>query len=102
MAKRRFVPGEPVIFCKVKHGDNPGPRAHDISPARSGDSYAYVVDKFWVVVAILANGQLLLRTRRGKEHIVDANNPNLRRATWWERIRYRDRFPEVEQARTSA
>jgi hypothetical protein len=95
MRTPRYAPGDPVVFCKVKHSNRPGPRAHDVAPAAKGESYAYLVDKFWVVVTTLSNGQVLLRTRRGKEHVVNADHPNLRRARWWERILYRDRFPAI-------
>jgi hypothetical protein len=106
MHTQKFAPGDPVVFCKVKHSNRPGPRAHHIDPAPKGESYAYVVDKFWVVVALLGNGRVLLRTRRGKEHVVEADNPSLRRASWWERLWYRDRFPnqkpEVRSQRPEA
>jgi len=36
-----------------------------------------------------------LVTRRGKHHIVDADDPNLRAASWWERLLFRDRFPQA-------
>jgi hypothetical protein len=41
-----------------------------------------------------AEGRLVLRTRRGKQHVVAPDDERLRRPTFWERLRYRDRFPE--------
>jgi hypothetical protein len=87
--------GDPVIFCVTKHSRRPGRRAKSIHPAPHGDDYTYQVDKFWVVAAILDDGKLLLRTRRGKTHDVKVNDPNLRHATWWERLWYGDRFPQA-------
>jgi len=64
----------------------------------NGDGYSYNVDKFWVVARVLDDGRLLVVTRRGKEHVVDPGDPNLRRASWWERLKYQRRFDEVVQA----
>lgn len=99
MNARVFVPGEPVVYCKVKYSNCPGPRAHDIGPAPKGETYAYLVDKYWVVVRMVGEAQVLLRTRRGKEHTVDADCPSLRRATWWEKLFYRHRFPQLNDHR---
>ena len=57
-----------------------------------------VVDKFWIVGQVLENGRLLLKTRRGKKHVVDHGDPNLRRATLWDRIRYKARFDHLQRA----
>ena len=87
-----FKRGDWVVFCRMKHKTHPGRRARDIHPAANGDDYTYYVEKFWLVLDVLSNGQLLLQTRRGKQHVVDANDPNLRHATWLDRIRYPSRF----------
>jgi hypothetical protein len=39
------------------------------------------------------DGTVVLLTRRGKQHVVQCNNPRLRPAKWWERVLYRNRFP---------
>jgi len=89
-----YKPGDPVIYRLQKQSTHPGPRAQDIDPATSGETYSYFVEKFWVVAELHAGGgKLLLRTRRGKEHLVDANDPHLRPARWWERLIHRKRFP---------
>jgi hypothetical protein len=44
------------------------------------------------------DGTLLLKTRRGKTHIFDPSDLNLRHATIWDRIRYRRRFAELRAA----
>jgi hypothetical protein len=48
---------------------------------------------------MVGEAQVLLRTRRGKEHTVDADCPSLRRATWWEKLFYRHRFPQLSDHR---
>lgn len=64
--------------------------------AERGDTYQYVVDKYWVVQSLQDEG-LLLRTRTGKEHVVAADDPRLRLARWWERWLLADRFRDAEQ-----
>jgi hypothetical protein len=51
------------------------------------------VDKFWVVVSIVADGTLLAKTRRGKLHRLNPNDPNLRHATLLESLFGWSRFP---------
>lgn len=92
-----FHAGDWVVYRKTKFSTHPGPRAQNVNPAQRGDLYAYTVDKFWVVVDVLSNGQLILQTRRGKEHIIRADDPNLHRARWWERLLYRRRFALVAE-----
>jgi hypothetical protein len=94
---RRFQSGDWVVYRKSKHGPAPGPRARQISPATQGEDYGYVVDKFWVVAESLDDGRVRLRTRRGKEHLIPAVDPILRRARWWERWLHRSRFQDVER-----
>ena len=96
VARVMFRPGEPVIYSVTKTSTQPGPRAKAIFPAPGGDEYHYEVDKFWIVAAIRDDGKLVLRTRRGKEHVIDPQDPLLRRARWWERLVYRSRFPQFD------
>ncbi len=94
-------PGDWVVYTKPKYGVAPGPRAKEVSPNRHGEGYSYVVEKFWIVAESLSDGRLKLRTRRGKEHVVRADDSNLRRARWWERWYYRDRFRDAERVSVS-
>ncbi len=89
----KFRPGDAVIYRMEKHTTCPGPRAQNVRPELKGDYYRYVVDKFWCVAEVLSDGRLRLVTRRGKQHIVDCNDPHLRRPSWWEALIYRRRFP---------
>lgn len=84
-----------VIYRKQKVSSSPGPRASDVRPASKGDSYRYIVDKYWVVEEVLESGEVKLRTRRGKRNIVSADDPQLRVARWWERLLYRGRFEAI-------
>jgi len=98
MRCRQYRRGDPVIFRVTKHSYRPGPRARNIHPAPLGESYSYAVDKFWTVAEELGDDMLLLRTRRGKIHRIHAQDPQLRHATWWERVRYGARFPQLDFA----
>jgi hypothetical protein len=95
MYRRPFEKGDRVVFRKAKFTPHPGRRAQDIRPAAHGDDYAYVVEKLWVVADVLADGTLRLETRRGKTHLIAADDPNLRHATLWDRIRYRAHFHQL-------
>lgn len=97
MRTRMFKPGDPVIFRKSKLSTRPGPRAEEIHPAPRGETYSYEVDKFWVVVETREDGTVVVETRRGKQHVIDANHPRLRHINLWERLFYRSRFPRVKR-----
>jgi hypothetical protein len=90
--------GDWMIYRKTKFSTHPGPRAQNVLPAENGDEYAYTVDKFWIVAEVRPDGSLLLKTRRGKEHVVRPNDPSLRKANWWERWRYRSRFDGIAES----
>lgn len=89
--------GDCVIYRKTKYSDHPGPRARSISPTPNGDEYIYLVDKFWVVEDVQPDGQIVLRTRRGKQHTVSSEDPKLRKARLWERYWFRSRFGAMLQ-----
>jgi len=89
----RFRPGDGVVYRKHKNSPHPGQHARSIDAAPHGDSYSYLVDKFWRVDAIQPNNTIVVRTRKGKRHTIAANDPNLRLAHWWERLLFWRRFP---------
>ncbi|MCG8586711.1 MAG: hypothetical protein MI757_18570 [Pirellulales bacterium] len=92
-----YKQGDPVVYRVQKCTERPGPRAKHIDPAEHGDFYSYVVDKFWIVDRVLDSGKLLLKTRRGKRHVISQSDPNLHRAHWWERIAHHQRFPAMSK-----
>jgi hypothetical protein len=99
---RHFVVGDRVVYSRQKHSSSPGPRAQEVTPAAHGESYSYLVDKYWRVVAVEPDGVLLVRTRRGKQHRVRMDDPRLRRPTMWERLFRADRFPGMPDSSTQA
>lgn len=96
MESAAYNPGDWVIYRRQKTSASPGRRAQRVIPAAHGDTYSYLVEKYWVVQEVLADGRLRLRTRRGKEHVVATDDRRLRRARWWERWLYQARFRAVE------
>jgi len=93
-----FQPGDVVVYRMQKSSARPGPNARDIQPAPHGDSYSYSVDKFWRVIGVRPDNTLVVLTRKGKQHTIAANDPNLRRAHLWERLLFWHRFPPRKNA----
>ncbi|MEM6366486.1 MAG: hypothetical protein AAF745_18815 [Planctomycetota bacterium] len=89
--------GDWVVYRKSKRSKNPGRRAWDIKATQKGETYAYVVDKFWVVERVRPDGTLVVRTPGGKQNTVDADDPNLTKAGWLARIRWGQRFRQIER-----
>ena len=97
---QRYRPGDCVIYRLHKHSASPGPRAKEVAPEPNGEEYSYCVDKYWTVTSV--EGELLrLVTRRGKHRTVAADDPNLRLASWWERLFLRERFPQMDNLATA-
>jgi hypothetical protein len=100
MRERHFKPGDSIVYRKSKQTTHPGRRAQAVRPTPKGDYYSYFVDKFWVVRQVLSRGELVVQTRRGKTHVIDESDPNLRHPTLMQRIRFRDRFAQLQRADT--
>ena len=93
---RHIHPGDVVLYRKQKRSVRPGPHARDIWPAENGDTYSYSVDKFWRVVDVRPDGSLLVRTKTGKQHVILADDPSIRRIHWWNWLFSRHRFPKLQ------
>lgn len=95
MRPAKYHPGDWVIYRKTKYSEQPGRRARSINPSAHGEKYSYTVDKFWVVIDVQNDCQLVVTTHKGKRHVITADDPLLRHARWWERLIYRKRFLDV-------
>ncbi len=93
---QKFRRGDVVVVAKQKQSSSPGPRARDVSPSSSGDSYSYIVDKYWVVAETTSDAKLRLLTRTGKEHVIAIDDFRLRKPTIWERLFQKRRFPSLD------
>lgn len=94
--------GDWAIYRKSKRSTHPGRRASGVKANRKGETYAYVVDKFWVVDEILSDGTIVLRTARGKKHEISPDDRNLVRPSLWTRLRWTERFQSVANQNESA
>lgn len=94
--KHQYKSGDLVVYTISKLSPQPGPRARSVLPLECGDDYSYVVDKYWMVVEADENGKVLIVTRTGKTRTVSASDPLLRKASWWQLLRFRDRFPRAD------
>lgn len=87
-----FNRGDIVVYSRQKQSTSPGPRARDVTASAGGETYSYIVDKFWIVAEV-GEQELKLLTRRGKEHSVDITDFRLKRPTFWQKILLRYKFP---------
>ena len=96
---KRYVVGDHIIYRKQKASPHPSRRARNIRPSDYGETYSYLVEKYWVVSAVLDDGCIEVMTRTGKLHYLRADDPNLRQPSLIERWFYRDRFPQLSSAK---
>jgi hypothetical protein len=96
--RAHLKPGDFVIYSMTKSSVHPGAHAKDVYPAPHGDLYSYYVPKYWTVIAVGPDPRVTVCTRRGKQRTVDADDPALRRARWWEGLLFRRRFPRPVSA----
>ncbi|MBO8091751.1 MAG: hypothetical protein J7D60_00350 [Prosthecochloris sp.] len=92
----RLKVGDPVIYRKPKNSSSPGPRAKQVYPLEKGETYHYVVDKFWMVSDVRNDGSLELVTRTGKKRRIDRDDPKLHKPHILEQVIYRRRFPDPD------
>ena len=90
--------GDRIVYSKSKVSLQPCRRARFVYPSTHGDNYSYVVDKYWVVADLLADGRLVAKTRRGKMHYLRPDDANLRRAGIAERLLLHGKFPDLALA----
>ena len=86
--------GDRVVYTRDKYTPCPGPRAKNVFATPNGESYQYQVDKFWIVSDVRSDGRLVVQTRRGKQHILAPDDPQLRKASLYERLFKWRSFPQ--------
>jgi hypothetical protein len=91
----RWHAGDPIVYRVQKASTHPGLRAREVHPAALGDTYIYLVDKFWAVKDVLDDGRIVAVTRTLKQRQISPDDPNLRKPGPIERLRYRTRFPRL-------
>jgi hypothetical protein len=93
----QFRVGDPIVYHKPKCSFSPGPRAKQVYPLEHGEAYHYVVDKFWKVARVNNDGTLDVVTRTGKQHRLEASDPNISKAHLFQHFLYRKRFPKISE-----
>lgn len=93
----QFRVGDPIVYHKPKSSFRPGPRARQVYPLEHGETYHYVVDKYWKVDKVNDDGTLDVVTRTGKRHRLDASDPNIRKVRLLKHFLYRKRFPGLNE-----
>lgn len=91
-----------MVYRKDKVSTRPGPGAQEVVPSRYGEDYSYVVPKFWKVAGVPDPDHVVVVTRTGKHHHLTADDPHLHKASLFERLKYRHRFPrDVESGQAT-
>jgi hypothetical protein len=92
---KSFRPGDCVIFSLHRRSTHPRLGAKEIQPERHGEGYLYLVDDFWLVTQS-RGAQVVVKTSRGRFHLLETDDTRLRLASWWQRLIFRHRFPKLE------
>ncbi len=91
--RRQLEVGVPIIYRVVEASNHPGPEAREIHPSAQGELYYYLTMKYWRVEQILEDGWIVALTPLMEHQYLRRDDPNLRRASLVERLRFAARFP---------
>jgi hypothetical protein len=94
MRMRRFSTGDFVVYEMVQQESTMLSLNEE-----SGSGPRNWLNVYMTVMESREKGTLVLLTETGELHVTHNNNPNLRRASWWERLWHPDRFPRLNLAR---
>ncbi len=92
----KYKSGDWVVYRMTKQSGSPGKRAKKVVGSKHGEEYRYQVDKYWVVEEQNDEGEVIVRTRRGKKRKISVSDTCLRRANILEKIFLRRRFPKID------
>jgi hypothetical protein len=90
---RRLRAGAPIVYRVSETSTCPSADARDVYPAEHGDSYYYTTNKYWRVEEVRQDGSIVARTTSMEQRHLRPDDPNLRKASLIERLRYGTRFP---------
>jgi hypothetical protein len=91
--RRELKLGMFVVYRSQRHSTSPEPNAKGVYATPHVDDYSYYVEEYARVAAVLPDGKLLICTKNGTQRTLQAEEPLLRRAGWWERLLFRKNFP---------
>jgi len=90
---RKLRVGAPVVYQSTETSTCPSRDAYDVHPAEHGDYYYYLTNKYWRVAEVRPDGWIVARSALMEHHYLRRDDPNLRKASLLERLRYGGRFP---------
>jgi len=93
----QLKPGDHVIYSKTKYSTKPGKRARAVHASEHGDTYSYLVDKYWTVATVHDDGTVTVVTRRGKHHRLRLDDRNLHKADFLTNLLHGKRFPTAAE-----
>ena len=91
---RKFRPGDQVIYYQAQYRNTATPGGN-VATLQRVEQAVEVVDHYMTVRESSRKGTLVLVANSGQLHVTHNDDPNIRRASLWERFRYRDRFPRL-------
>ena len=80
--KKKVSVNDRILFDEQVTSDHPDKGAHDIHPAKRGDSYTYRVNRVWEVKRVHADGSFEAVGPHGKMHHVCANDSHVHKLSW--------------------
>ena len=87
---RKFTRGDFVVYYE------PAPRRPALVEPAGGGS-AHFTTHYLTVRESSKKGTLVLQAHSGQLIVTHNQNPDLRRARWWERLVHGSRFPRLER-----
>jgi len=90
---RKLRVGSPVVYQVAETSTCPTSEAYDVHPAEHGDYYYYLTNRYWRVEEVRPDGWIVARSALMEHHYLRGDDPNLRKASLLERLRYGGRFP---------
>lgn len=91
---RRFSRGDFVIYQEVR-------AQSDLMTGDANGESITIVEHKMTVCDFSKKGTLVLQTHEGHMHVTHSDDPNLRRASLWQRWFSGDRFPRLKQTTRS-
>jgi hypothetical protein len=90
---RKLRVGSPIVYQVTETSTCPTRDAYDVHPAEHGDYYYYLTNRYWRVEEVRPDGWIVARSALMEQHYLRGDDPNLRKASLIERLRYGGRFP---------
>lgn len=91
--RKRLRAGAPIVYRVQETSTCPSPDAVSVYPSERGESYDYLANRYWRVEEVIEDDWIVALTPLMEHQYLRRNDPNLRKASLLERLRYAGRFP---------